>query len=147
MQTLLSWEQLFSLCNHFRNLYKVEKNDFIVLLTLRNNLANWFSHNESNSNAFIQTANWKNYIQVHHKYPVANQVLENIMQTLMQLTSEVFPSPYIREKPRGCMNDFCEDKEQIVLKLHTANICVACAEKIQEENIDHKIVNQTLYIF
>jgi hypothetical protein len=45
------------------------------------------------------------------------------------------------------MNDFCEEKEQIILKLQTANICVACAKKIQEENIDQKIVNQTLEIF
>ncbi len=143
----LSWEQLFSLCNHYRNLFKVEKNDFIVLLTLRNNVTNWFSHNDSTRNVFIQTANWENYIQVHHKYPVAYEVLENIMQSLMHVTSEVFPSQYIHQKPRGCMNDFCEDKEQIILKLQTANICVVCAEKIQEENIDQKIVNQTLEIF
>jgi hypothetical protein len=45
------------------------------------------------------------------------------------------------------MNDFCQNKEQIILKLRTADICPDCIEKIQEENIDQKIVNQSLEIF
>jgi len=147
MKKPLSWEQLFSICSYYRNLFAINKQDFIVLLTARSNEPNWFSHNDSERNVFTHTNDWDNYINVHHKYPVAYEVLENIMQSLMKVTSEVFPSPYIHQNPRGCMNDFCEDKEQIILKLQTANICPDCAEKIQEENIDQNIVKQVLEIF
>ena len=126
-QEALSWDELFSVCSFYRNHFKIDKEDFVVLLTKRCNKLNWFSHNDSSRNVFIHTANWDKYINVHHKYPVAYQVIENVMQSLMNVTLEVFPSQYIHEKPRGCMNDFCEDKEQIILKLQTANICAVCA--------------------
>ena len=147
MQTALSWEQLFSICKHYRNLFRVEEQDFVILLSSRNNELNWFSHNDSDRNVFIHTGNWDNYVKVNHKYPIAYQVIENIMQSLMKVTSEAFPSLYIHQKPKGCMNDFCEDKEQIILKLQTANICAECAEKIEIEKIDQNIVNQALEVF
>jgi hypothetical protein len=142
----LSWTELFMLCDFYRETFNVSSNDFVVLLTVRRNALNWFSHCE-NKNAFVHTGDWEHYTNSNHKYTVAYQVVENVMQSLMKIDSITIPNVYVHIDSRGCMNDFCQNKEQIILKLRTADICPDCIEKIQEERIDQKIVNQVLEIF
>ena len=142
----LSWVDLFSLCNDYRNRFNIDANDFVVLLTIRRNALNWFSHFE-NKNAFVHTGDWEHYTDAQPKYAVAYQVIENVMQSLMKIDSITIPNLNVHTDVRGCMNDFCQNKEQIILKLRTADICSDCIEKIQEEMIDQKIVNQVLEIF
>jgi hypothetical protein len=142
----LTWEQLFSLCDYYRATFNVEPNDFVVLLTTRRNNMNWFSHFK-NRNAFVHSDEWKHFINAHPKYPIAYQIVENVMQALMRLDLVPIPSTNIHLEPKGCMNDFCYDKRQIILKLRTADLCPDCIEKIKRENIDHGIVNQVLNIF
>ncbi|MBS1631692.1 MAG: hypothetical protein JST10_03865 [Bacteroidetes bacterium] len=146
MKTSLSWEHLFSLCSYYRSTFNINDSDFVVLLTLRSNTLNWFSHTE-NKNVFIQTSDWDRYTNSNPKYPIAYQIAENIMQSLMQVDMINIPNDNIHIEPRGCMNDFCENKEQIILKLRTADICQDCREKIEEEKIDPKIANHVFEIF
>jgi hypothetical protein len=143
----LSWMELFSLCDFYREVFKIESNAFVVLLTNRKNALNWFSANDMSRNIFVHTAEWELYTQVNAKYPIAYQVVENIMQSLMNLNVEEGPSDYIHEPLKGCMNDFCDDKNQIIIKLQTANICNSCVQKIKEEKVDAKILKQARAIF
>lgn len=46
------------------------------------------------------------------------------------------------EPLKGCMNDFCNNKTQIIIKLQTANICDTCVQKIKDEKVDTKILKQ-----
>ena len=142
----LSWRELFSICDFYRNTFNIDSNDFIILLTMRRNALNWFSHCE-NKNAFIHTGDWEYFTNANPKYPIAYQVIENVMQSLMKLDTTNIPNVNVHTDSRGCMNDFCQNKEQIIIKLRTADICSGCAEKIQNENIDIKIISQTLQIF
>ena len=143
----LSWRELFSLCEFYRHTFKIEKHDFVVLLTLRKNALNWFSHGDNNKNIFVHAGDWEYYTKAPQKYPVAYQVLENIMQHLMKLGTKQIPNPYIHTEPLGCMNDFCQNKQQVILKLRTGDICHECLSKMQEEKVDDRIVNQTIGIF
>ncbi len=137
----LSWKELFLLCDFYRNTFNIDASDFVVLLTLRRNALNWFSHCE-NKNAFVHTGDWGYFTDANPKYPIAYQVVENVMQSLMKIDTVTIPNINIHINSRGCLNDFCQNKEQIILKFRTADICAVCIEKIKEENIDQRIVSQ-----
>jgi hypothetical protein len=143
----LSWRELFSLCEFYRSTFNIQSNDFVVLLTLRKNALNWFSNCDENKNIFIHSGDWEYYTKSPQKFPVAYQVVENVMQHLMRLDTEQLPNPNIHKEPLGCMNDFCQDKQQVILKLRTADICNDCLSKMQEENVDNETVNQAIGIF
>lgn len=145
--TPLSWQELFSLCTHYRETFNIEKTDFVVLLTSRRNALNWFSSVDNSQNIFVHTNEWDSFTNANPKYPIAYQVLENIMQFLMKLDIENLNEPNIHKNPKGCMNDFCNNKEDVILKLQTANICDKCMEKIHAENIDTEIIEQAFRIF
>lgn len=142
----LSWKELFSLCNFYRAVFDINETDFVILLTLRRNALNWFSH-VKNKNAFVHTGDWEQFTNANSQYPIAYQVVESVMQSLMKLDTTSLPNKNIHVDPIGCMNDFCQNKEEVILKLRTADICSDCIEKIQEQNIDQKIFNQVLEIF
>lgn len=143
----LSWRELFSLCSFYREVFKIEDDSFVVLLTKRKNALNWFSATDESKNIFVHTAEWEQYTKVNSKYPIAYQVVENIMQSLMNIDLTNIPNEYVHEPLKGCMNDFCNNKTQVIIKLQTANICNSCVHKIKEEKIDSKILKQARSIF
>jgi hypothetical protein len=143
----LSWRELYSLCNYYRELFNIDDESFVVLLTKRKNALNWFSAVDESKNVFVHTAEWEYYTDINAKYPIAYQVIENIMQSLMKIDIAVIPNKYIHEPLKGCMNDFCNDKSQIIIKLQTANICPDCVQKLKSENVNPKIVSQAKSIF
>ena len=143
----LSWEELFSLCNFYREIFRIEDDSFVALLTKRKNALNWFSATDETNNIFVHTAEWEQYTKVNSKYPIAYQVIENIMQSLMKVDISNVPNKYVHEPMRGCMNDFCDNKTQIIIKLQTANICPECIEKIKTEKVSAQILKQAKSIF
>ena len=146
-QIPLSWKELFSLCEFYRTTFQISKNDFVVLLTRRKNALNWFSHVDENKNIFIHTGDWEHYTKAPQKFPVAYQVIENVMQHMMNIDMEQTPNPYVHLEPLGCMNDFCQNKQQIILKLRTGDICNECILKMQQENVDEEMINQEIGVF
>ena len=138
----LSWWELFSLCSFYREVFKIEQDSFVVLLTKRKNALNWFSNTDDLNNVFVHTAEWELYTTVNSKYPIAYQVVENVMQSMMKIGMTPGPSKYVHEQIKGCMNDFCKNKKEIIIKLQTANICETCVQKIKDEKIDGKILKQ-----
>lgn len=143
----LSWRELFSLCNHYRNQCNINQHDFVVLLTRRKNALNWFSHGDENNNIFVHTGDWGYYTNAPHEYPVAYSVVENCLQRLMKIDINEFPNPNIHTSPIGCMNDFCQNKEQVIIKLRTGDICMTCLNKLEKENVKEEIITQALDIF
>lgn len=143
----LSWEELFSLCAHFRKNFRVRKSDFVVLLTNRINSLNWFSHCNEDKNVFIHAAEWdKLYIKAKYIYPVAYQVIENVLQNLMGIDSLEINNEFAHFRPRGCINDFCKDKREVILKLRTADICETCLERMLTSKIPVELIDQIFQI-
>ena len=143
----LSWKELFSLCDFYRKKRKVNENDYVVLLTYRKNSLNWFSHCDENLNVFIHTGDWeKHFLKVSHIFPSAYQIIENILQSLMEIDLEKEQSKYVHMESKGCINDFCQDKRQIILKLRTADICEDCMKRISKSGIDTDLINQIFQI-
>lgn len=141
----LSWKELFSLCQYFRVKKSIPDYDFVVLLTVRRNTLNWFSA-QIGQDVFVHTGDWDYYTNSNPKYPIAYQIIENIMESLMKIDVDN-PNENAHIHPRGCMNDFCQNKSQVMLKLRTADICTECMEKIYNEKIDERIISQVDEIF
>ncbi|MDW8273600.1 MAG: hypothetical protein RMJ53_05150 [Chitinophagales bacterium] len=145
-ETPLSWSELFFLCDFYRKTFQIGKSDFIILLTKRINSFNFFSIFNENKNAFVQTSGWELFTQANSKFPIAYEVVANVLRCLMKLHLS-FPNDWIHIQPLGCMNDFCGNKKEIILKLRTGDICNDCLAKMKKENIDDEIINQSLGIF
>jgi len=143
----LSWHELFTLCNFYREQNQVEEKAIVVLLTKRKNGLNWFSAHDRLRNIFVHTAEWENYTPVNPRYPIAYQVVENVMQILMNLHIDGIQTPYFHDSPIGCMNDFCLNKSQVIIKLQTANICPTCLKRMHQEKISAQILEQVKSLF
>jgi len=143
----VSWDELFSKCHHFRAANNLPPEDKVVILTGHPNPHNWFSSWDPRGYVFVHTADWLLYVNAPEQYPLAYQVLETVLQMLMKLDPLGGDSPWVHADPLGCVNDFCENKRQIILKLRTGDICSSCLQKLREENVSNAIVNHVLTIF
>ena len=134
----LSWEQLFSDCNEFRkSAEKVTADDFVVLLTGKNNHGDYFSLFDPEKNIFVHTAGWDSFTSAAKIYPIAYEIISNILQSLMKMKLKLeqpltMTSKWIHQNPIGCINDFCGDKKEIILKLRTADTCQNCLKEMKK---------------
>lgn len=144
---LLSWEELFSHCRTYRKKNRIDKKDFVFLITNRYNMLNWFSLCNEVRNGFIHADGWEQYnVKTHHKYPVAYQIIENVLQVLMDIDLDNKDEDCIHYQSRGCINDFCLDKKQVILKLRTADICETCFKRLKSRNIPPQLLDQIFQI-
>lgn len=144
----LSWQELFNYCTFYRELYGISNQDFIILLTPRRNVLNWFAamDNDNKRNVFVQTSDWERFVQCPGKFPVAYEVVAYVLRNLMKLDVQNFQE-IAHKKEIGCMNDFCQIKSKIILKLRTADICPDCQALLVRENVNPAIIQQALSIF
>lgn len=139
----LSWEEMFFLCDSYRKQENVDLKDFVVLLTIRRNELNWFSSNDKKNNAFVHTGDWERFVgDVSPKYPIAYQVVANIVRSFMDIDLKNIPNQYIHQSPKSCMNDFCLNKKEIIFKLSSAGICCDCLARIRIQQVSDEMLLQ-----
>jgi hypothetical protein len=118
-----SFESLFEICDNFRDNKKIEKTDVAILISPLS-YRGYFSSFEHNSrNIFICTENWQLFSNAEKPLLIAHQVVENILQCLAGFKVKNAHNPSI-----GCINDMCNNKLDITLKLRTADICPECIQ-------------------
>jgi len=139
----LSWRELFGICDYYRRIDHVPTTDFVVLFTKRPNALNWFSSFDDHKNIFIHTGGWDLFTQSPAQYPVAYEVIANVLQTHMRLDVNGIDK-CLHTTTLGCMNDFCGNKSEIVFKLRTADICVDCAERLHQCEVPDHLVDAAL---
>jgi len=135
--------------NQYRQANGIQDNEFVIFITRVRDENNWFSAclNDWNKNIFISSVEWieDNIFEIDKvEYPLAYQIIENLFQYLI---SDNY-NDYINvghEKPRGCINDFCEIKTDIIFKLRTADICKDC-QKLAERKIEENVYEQIIEI-
>jgi len=144
----LSWREMFSLCENYREKEEIQSNDFVILLTKRKNGMNWFSSFDQKNNAFVHAAEWENYTKdVSPKYPIAYEVVANTLQTLMNVDLNTIPNEYIHQPFKACMNDFCQNKQEIIIKLSNSRICPECLDRIKSQHVSNEMLAQVQAIF
>lgn len=137
----LTFEEFFALCNTVRLFRTIPDDDFVVLVTSIKNTEEWFSAFDS-KNIFIHGEEWEYYTKRDSKYGIAYQIVENIFQSLIELNiDDRKKEPNIHEPSIGCINDYCAEKFDVMLKFRTADICESCLKRAEQKNIDPLILD------
>ncbi len=137
----LTFIDLFKICDGYRNLHDINHDEFIVVLTSIRNQSNWFSATQ-NRNIFIDANDWDQFTGKNPKYGICYQVVENIFQSLIGIDyTNASNHPNIHFENDGCINDFCQEKKNVIIKLRTADICFSCQEKSKQIGVDSDIMN------
>ncbi len=141
----LTWPDLFSFCTAYRNAHDIGHNTPVILLTNFYNAQNWFSGMDQKNNAFVHTADWATFIGGDQRFPIAYQIAAIVLRRTM-FTNYNNLLDKAHQPPRGCINDFCEDKSLIHLKLRTADICMDCQQHFIDVKGDPAIFQQVTTI-
>jgi len=132
------WDEFLKICNHFRSAKKVNENDYVFLLTEYQNQEDYFGWtDETLGNYFIQTSDWNQYFdsEVNKHFPISYEVVAWILRSLMYDTQEeIIKNAHVRA--RGCVMDFCDEKEDIILKMRTGDVCQFCLNRIKERGVN-----------
>ncbi len=146
----LSWKELFYLCEKARERNKITEEEVVVVVTNRRNSMNFFSmFDVSNKrNAFIQSSDWEHFIDTSQKFPIAYEVIANVLRifSAKDVHRHEEMNRYFHEESIGCINDFCENKKQIILKLRTADICRDCMSLLEEKGTHQDVLLQCIKI-
>ena len=140
----VSWDELFRQVRECREHYRIPAGEFAILLTPTANEKNWFAmlDEEQPYNGFIHTDEWEHYVSCDPAIPVAFEVIA------LAFRKHVFSSysdfrQNAHERPVGCLNDLCMNKNDIILKMRTADVCLECMQKVRgrlsEPEIHHAI--------
>jgi hypothetical protein len=142
----ISLDGILKVCSNYKETNKIDQDDFVVVLTGIKTKEEWFSAFRERA-IFVDVNDWELFINNDRKYGIAHQIFENIFQSLIDLQIEGNLDPLIhKDRPIGCINDFCDEKRDIEYKLMTARICPKCLErayqKIENPLIIKSIQNQ-----
>ena len=142
------WNNFFNICAKYRESNQFDENDFLVVLTELRNDANWFSafSQTGERTVFIHASDWENYIYSEPEFPIAYEVVTNVMQSLSykELNKDFYK--YVHVEPIGCINDMCGWKPDITFKLRTGDICPECLT-LFSSIIQKDIIEQSVTIF
>lgn len=143
----LTWKKFFDEAEEYRTKNDLGKDEFVVILTDLGNEENWFSAPDSKGkrNIFVQTSGWGFYLEDESTFPVSSQILSNVLRFFMADGWGDFHS-LIHLTPRGCMNDFCADKHDVIMHLRTADLCGDCIRRIADRKVDAALMSQAFEI-
>jgi hypothetical protein len=142
----VTWDTLFSKTDKYRVSHKIPGNEFVILLTDIPNKSNWFACLDEKMpfNGFVHTADWDYFIDCPPAFPIAFEVMALVLQKHMfQGSQELRES--VHQPPIGCINDLCLQKQEIILKLRTADICKDCMNLLKP-NMPMLMIRQALNI-
>jgi len=139
-----SWDYFFGLCRQFRVSKAIPESDHVFLLTTLGNDMNWFgSMGPSMKDYFIQTSHWDSFFgaEVDERFPVAYEVaLWLVRHHMFDNRQEIIDT--VHEESRGCANDFCQNKADIILKMRTADLCTKCMDIVHSRDTSPLVIGQ-----
>jgi len=134
-----SFKSLFKICDDFREKNKKDRNDIAILISPLT-YKNYFSLFEPKiRNIFICTEHWEKFSNAEKPLLIAHQVIENILQCLAG-----FKVKNAHKKSIGCINDMCNNKLDITLKLRTADICPECIQLFLQGGLTNAMLFESM---
>jgi len=112
-------------CSNFRIQNDIGDQDYVILLTEQANNLNWFSYGDEKNNAFIHTSDWGFFLGCNSAFPISYEIVSNIYYMILFEGMDDI-NVHTHKTSIGCINDFCEQKKDIKLKMRTADICEFC---------------------
>ncbi len=144
VETHQPWDYFFSICNKYRLERNIAAEDHLFLLTEMGNDRNWFGAvGPSTRDYFIQTSGWHHYFgqQVDERFPIAYEVVIWLIRRLM-FDNHTDILHAVHRETRGCGNDFCQHKKEIILKMRTADLCPNCMHILAQRHITPSVLPQ-----
>jgi len=137
-ETKLEFEDFFEYCLEYRQYINNKGEDIVVFVTNVANRLRHFSAVDGN-NIFVYTGFWDDIVGLKRLYAVAYNILVNVFQSFLEISCFDKRVELIHENNIGCINDYCEEREQVILKLRSGYICDKCIEEANK-----KIANDIL---
>lgn len=153
INTSLEFSNFFDYCEWYRNDKNLSTETIVVFITdIRNNRNNdtknpiektWFSA-VNNNNIFVFTEIWNSILPERKVYAIAYNIMVNVFQALLQINfnKHSHNNNIIHYKPIGCLNDRCNDINDVIIKLRTGYICDTCINQARSKNISNDMIVQ-----
>jgi hypothetical protein len=142
------WNIFFDVINNYRKSYNVDANDLVFLLTNEYNEKNWFAFIDYTfKNVFVHTDDWPWFFGMNTdiRFPISYEVASWILRSLLYRDqSEIIQNTH--PTSLGCVNDFCQNKKEIILKMRTADVCEECLKLIERRDLPPHYLNQLFNI-
>lgn len=131
----ISIENLNQLSNLIRDYYKVDANDFLVIVSQKPLIKpsisfysnkDWISFYE-NKNILVKSAGWNKLTEGKPYLGIAHQIIENVFQIIgnIDLLGQNLDRS-IHKEVDICINDFCENLNETKGKIRSGYICESC---------------------
>lgn len=143
----LKREELFGACANERAVSHLNQDSFLILLTEKPNQNNYFASLNPDQlyDGFVHTGDWEAFLDAPAAFPIAYHVLAIVLQKYMVVNGHELID-VVHDRPIGCVNDFCEHKREVILKLRTADICQNCMNLLIK-NLSIPKINHVLQLF
>ncbi len=145
--TRLKWEDIFDRCKVFRKSNDISEFEFVILLTDKGNEFNWFAAPDPKGgrNGFVQTSGLGFYLPGFSRASIVYLIVTHLLRHLMfSDISEM--SEGVHQTSVGCMNDFCGNKSELILKIRTADLCSDCVKRLEEKKVHPLLASQVFEI-
>ena len=132
------WDEFFSVCKLWRDKNNISQDDYVFLLTKYSNTEDYFSWTDKQlGDYFIHAPELSKYFynKENAHYAIAYEIVASILRSLMYDTQEQLLEA-AHQKARGCIMDYCDDKEDITLKMRTGDVCYDCVRRIKGREIN-----------
>jgi len=141
------WPDVFTKTSGYRKNNSIPDDELIVILTEHANENNWFSAGEPGGvmDFFIHTGMWDSYLDCRPLFPVVYELISIPLQISMFGSYAALIKNAHRDS-RGCINDFCDNKKDVIMKMRTGDICPECTERIISGNVDPALVSQAFRV-
>jgi hypothetical protein len=145
--TRLKWNDIFARCQTFRKTNDTSEFEFVILLTDKGNEFNWFAAPDPKGgrNGFVQTSGLGFYLPGFSRASIVYLITTHLLRHYM--FTDIFEmSEGVHQKSVGCMNDFCGNKAELILKLRTADLCSDCVKRLEDRQVDPLLATQAFEI-
>ncbi len=113
-----------------------------IVFTYRGLEDRWFSHShDEHKTAVVSLAQWD---EISELPPAAFVAHEIVFYGLGTLSSTYEPRRLLHEDTRGCMFDFCSEKQDIDMQLRTGAICSECSRALYRSDLPVQRVDNLL---
>ena len=131
----VNWDEAFTCMRDLRKAHGLEEQDALVLLTGMPNEADFFAFaeplGEGPGNHCMHTDGWQGFVGMNFCFPVLHLIASNVVQGFIFNSMDDWEQAAHQES-RGCISDMCMNKEDIMLRLRTADICGDCQTRFQD---------------
>jgi hypothetical protein len=138
------WESIFDRIEALADDSEVTNADFTILITEEYNEYNWFSGVDPDRvrpYGFIQGTHWDSVVMSDALYPILYECVALPLRYRMFGTARKIQH-HAHTKPKGCINDLCQDREEVILRLQTGSLCDGCIQLALDRGVSHAELDQ-----